>query len=129
MLIAVVPIFCLRWKMNLLTLDDDEARTMGVNTRVIRTVIIICATLLTASSVSVSGMIGWVGLVIPHMARRMVGSDCRILVPTSALVGGIFLILVDDLSRSVSTTEIPLGVLTAFIGAPFFIYLLARRDD
>ncbi|MEA4893779.1 MAG: iron ABC transporter permease [Oscillospiraceae bacterium] len=128
-LIGAVPIFALRWKMNLLTLEDDEARAIGVNTKLIRTVVIISATLLTAASVAVSGIIGWIGLVIPHMARKLVGNDCRGLVPASALMGGIFLILVDDLARNLYTTELPLGVLTAFIGAPFFIFLLSRKGD
>ncbi len=125
--IAMVPVFALRWKMNLLTMEDDEAQTMGIHTRRTRTIIIVCATLLTAASVSVSGMIGWVGLVIPHMARRMAGNDCRILIPASALSGGIFMIVVDDIARNVYTTELPIGMLTAFIGAPFFIYLMARK--
>lgn len=127
MLIALVPILVLRWKINLLTMDDEEARTMGINTGRVRIVVIVCATLLTAASVSVSGMIGWVGLVIPHLARRMVGNDCRILIPAAGLTGGIFMILVDDVARNLYTTELPLGVLTAFIGAPFFIYLMARK--
>ena len=127
MLIALVPIIVLRWKINLLTMDDEEARTMGINTGRVRIIVIICATLLTAASVSVSGMIGWVGLVIPHLARRMVGSDCRILIPTAGLTGGIFLLLVDDVARNLYTTELPLGILTAFIGAPFFIYLMSRK--
>lgn len=127
MLIALVPILALRWKMNILTLGDDEARSMGVNTAAVRGVIIVCATLLTAASVSVCGVIGWVGLVIPHLARRLVGNDCRVLIPASALLGGSFLVIVDDLARALYTTELPLGVLTAFIGAPFFIYLMARK--
>lgn len=127
MAIALIPILMLRWKINLLTMEDDEAKTMGINTGRVRVIVIICATLLTAASVSVSGMIGWVGLVIPHIARRMVGNDCRILIPTAALTGGIFMILVDDVARNLYTTELPLGVLTAFIGAPFFLYLMARK--
>ena len=127
MLIALVPIVVLRWKINLLTMDDEEAKTMGINTERVRVIVIICATLLTAASVSVSGMIGWVGLVIPHLARRMVGNDCRILIPTAGLTGGIFLLLVDDVARNLYTTELPLGILTAFVGAPFFIYLMARK--
>ena len=102
---------------------------MGVNTRIVRVIVIVSATLLTASSVAVSGMVGWVGLVIPHIGRRIVGSDCRILVPVSALLGGIFLLLVDDLARNLYTTELPLGMLTAIIGAPFFIYLLSRKGE
>lgn len=129
MLIGFVPIFLLRWKMNLLTLEDTEARTMGVNTRRVRVIVILCSTLLTASAVAVSGIIGWVGLVIPHMGRRLVGNDCRVLIPASALMGGIFLLLVDDLARTMYTIELPLGILTAVIGAPFFIYLLARKGE
>ncbi len=129
MLIGAVPIFVLRWEMNLMTLNDDEARSIGVNTKRTRIIVIVSATLLTAASVAVCGIIGWVGLVIPHMSRKLVGNDCRVLVPVSALMGGIFLILVDDIARNMYTTELPLGVLTAFIGAPFFIFLLSRKGD
>ena len=128
-LIGMVPIFVLRWKINILTLDDDEAKTMGINTRLTRTIVIISATLLTAASVSVSGMIGWVGLVMPHVARKLVGDDCRILIPAAALVGGIFLVLIDDICRTLYTTEVPLGILTSLIGAPFFIYLMIRARE
>lgn len=128
-LIGMVPIFVLRWKINILTLDDDEAKTMGVNTRLTRTIVIISATLLTAASVSVSGMIGWVGLVMPHVARKLVGDDCRILIPAAALVGGIFLVLTDDICRTLYTTEVPLGILTSLIGAPFFIYLMIKARE
>ncbi len=129
LLLAAIPIFLLRWKMNLLTLDDDEAKTVGVNVKKIRLIVIICSTLLTAASVAVSGVIGWIGLVIPHMSRRLVGNDCRYLIPASALVGGLFLLLTDDIARTLYTTELPLGILTAVIGAPFFIYLLSRRSE
>lgn len=128
-LIGLIPIFALRWRMNLLTMQDDEARSIGVNTRRDRTIVILCSTLLTAASVSVSGIIGWVGLVVPHMARKLVGNDCRQLIPAAGLFGAIFMILVDDLARNLYTTELPLGILTAVIGAPFFIYLLSRRGD
>jgi iron complex transport system permease protein len=128
-LIGMVPIFVLRWKINILTLDDDEAKTMGINTRLARTIVIISATLLTAASVSVSGMIGWVGLVMPHVARKLVGDDCRILIPAATLVGGIFLVLTDDICRTLYTTEVPLGILTSLIGAPFFIYLMIRARE
>jgi iron complex transport system permease protein len=127
MAVALIPIFILRWKMNLLTLEDYEAQTMGINAKRIRVIVIICSTLLTAASVSVSGIIGWIGLVVPHMARKMVGNDCRSLVPISALTGAIFLILVDDLARNLHTTELPLGILTAFVGVPFFIFLLSHK--
>ena len=97
---------------------------MGVNTTRMRLIVVICATLLTASSVAVSGMIGWVGLVIPHFCRMIFGYDYRRLVPASALFGAAFLIVVDDVARLATTSEIPLGILTAFVGAPIFIYLV-----
>ena len=108
----------------LLTVGDEEARAMGVNTTRLRLIVVICATLLTASSVAVSGMIGWVGLVIPHFCRMIFGYDYRRLVPASALFGAAFLIVVDDVARLATTAEIPLGILTAFVGAPIFIYLV-----
>lgn len=129
MLVGFVPILLLRWRMNVATLGDDEARSIGINIRAMRIIIILCATLLTASSVAVSGMIGWVGLVIPHLARQAVGCDYKRLIPATMLMGSSFLILVDDLARSLTTSEIPLGILTAFVGAPFFLYLFfAKRS-
>ncbi|NLO47489.1 MAG: iron ABC transporter permease [Clostridiales bacterium] len=134
LLFAVIPmalglaiLLLIRWRINILTFGDDEARTMGVNAKRVRLIVIICATLITATSVSVSGMIGWVGLVIPHLARRLVGNNYRHLMPASMLFGAIFLLVVDNISRNLMTTEIPLGILTAFVGAPFFIYLITRE--
>lgn len=124
---AMAGLLVLRWRINLLTQGEDEARAMGVRTGMLRLVVILCATLLTAASISVSGMIGWVGLVVPHMARKLVGDDYRYLFPASALCGGCFLLIVDNLSRNLTQSEIPIGILTAFIGAPFFLYLLLRR--
>ena len=129
MAVGLVPLLLLRWRMNLLTLSPDEARSMGVNTDRIRLAVILCATVLTAASVSVSGMIGWVGLVIPHLSRRIVGNDCRYLLPMSMVFGAGFLLLVDDLARCLTAVEIPIGILTAFVGAPFFVYLMVRRED
>lgn len=129
MALGLVPLLLLRWRMNVLTMGDDEARTMGVNSNQIRLIVIICATLVTAASVSVSGMIGWVGLVIPHLTRKLVGNNFNVLMPATMLFGAIFLLLVDDVSRNLLTTEIPLGILTAFIGAPFFIYLITRTEE
>ena len=129
MLIGLIPLFILRWRLNVLTLGDDEARALGVDAGRVRLVAVVCATLITAASVSVSGMIGWVGLVIPHMMRRLVGSDYRYLLPASVLGGGLFLLMVDNVSRSLSSTEIPIGILTAFIGAPFFLLLITRRGE
>ena len=129
LLLGFVPLFLLRWKINLLTMEEEQARALGISTRRLRGVVIVCATLLVAASVSVSGIIGWVGLVVPHMARKLVGSDCRVLLPASFLLGGGFLLLVDDLARTLYTTELPLGILTAVIGAPFFLYLLNRKEE
>lgn len=129
MLAGLIPLLLLRWQLNVITMGDDEARAMGVNAPWIRLVIVICSTLVTASAVSVSGMIGWVGLVIPHIMRRMVGSDYRYLMPASMLGGGIFLLLVDNVSRSVTSSGIPIGILTSFIGAPFFLWLITGRRN
>ncbi len=129
MLAGLVPLLLLRWRINLLTLSEEEAETMGVHTGRLRLVVILCATILTAASVSVSGMIGWVGLVIPHLCRRMVGSDCRWLYPASMIFGAVFLLLVDNVSRNLLAVEIPIGILTAFIGAPFFIFLMTRKES
>ena len=129
MAVGLVPLFALRWRINILTLGDEEARTMGVNAPRLRLVVIICATLVTAAAVSVSGVIGWVGLVIPHLARRLVGNNYRHLMPASMIFGALFLLLVDDVSRNALTTEIPIGILTSFIGAPFFIYLITREGE
>ena len=125
-LLGLIPLFFLRWRLNLLTVSEAEARSMGVNTRLLRFVIIVCATLATAASVSISGMIGWVGLVIPHICRLLVGQDTKKLLPASMLLGASFLMLVDDLARCLTTSEIPLGILTAFVGAPMFLYLIIK---
>ena len=129
MALGLVPLFLLRWRVNILTFGDEEARTMGVNPKQLRAVVIFCATLVTAAAVSVSGVIGWVGLVIPHLTRRMVGNNYRHLMPASMLFGAIFLLLVDHVSRNLFATEIPIGILTSFIGAPFFIYLITRDGE
>ena len=129
MFCGLVPLVLLRWQLNVITMGDDEARAMGVNPQRIRMGIVICSTLVTASAVSVSGMIGWVGLVIPHMMRRLVGSDYRFLMPASVLSGGTFLLIVDNVSRNVTASVIPIGILTAFIGAPFFLWLITGKGD
>ena len=127
MAIGVIVLFALRARFNILTMGDDEAATMGINARRLRLVIIVAATLATAACVSVSGKLGWVGLVIPHLCRMMVGSDYRKLIPTSMLLGASFLLIVDNVSRLATTSEIPIGILTAFVGAPFFLYLITRK--
>lgn len=128
MLLGMIPLFALRWRLNLLTLGEAEAGTMGVHIGRLRLVTLLCSTMLTAASVSVSGMIGWVGLVIPHLCRRLVGNNCRFLIPASMVFGAVFLLLVDDLSRSLLAVEIPIGILTAFVGAPFFLHLMTGKE-
>lgn len=123
-LCGLAPLFLLRWRINLLTVGDEEARSMGVNTTLLRLVVVVCATLLTASSVAVSGMIGWIGLVIPHFCRMLFGYDYRRLIPAATLFGASFLVIVDDVARLAISGELPLGILTAFIGAPLFLYLI-----
>lgn len=127
--VGILPIFFLQWKLNVLTMGEEEAQALGIRTGLVRIVLIVGATLCTAACVSVSGMIGWVGLVIPHFARMLVGCDYRRLLPASVLMGGSFLLAVDDVARLISTSELPIGILTAFIGAPFFLYLILRKAD
>ena len=129
MVIGLVPLFLLRWQLNLLSLGESEAKSLGVNTNRVRLALLLSATLITAASVSFSGMIGWVGLVVPHLCRKLLGSDHRYLVPGSFLCGAAFLLLVDDVSRNLLAVEIPIGILTALIGAPFFLYLITRKEE
>ncbi|HLU20280.1 MAG TPA: iron ABC transporter permease [Pusillimonas sp.] len=126
LVIGMIPLLLLRWRVNVMTLDDEEARALGVNTTNARVTFIICATLLSSAAIAFTGIIAWVGLIIPHVARLLVGPDFARLLPASALVGAIFLILADTLARSMVSIELPLGVLTALVGAPFFLLLLAR---
>ena len=128
MALGCIPLLLIRWRINLLTLGEEEAHALGVNTNLLRLVVIVCATLITAASIAVSGMIGWVGLVIPHLARKLVGSNYHYFLPASMLAGAAFLLAVDGVSRCLLAVEIPIGILTAFIGAPFFIYLILRRE-
>jgi iron complex transport system permease protein len=124
--IGIIPILLFRYRLNVLSFGEEEARALGVNTKAIRALYIVCATLVTSASVAASGMIGWVGLVIPHLARLIVGPNYKLLLPVSALIGGVFLLVVDNISRVFFSVEVPLGILTALVGAPFFLYLLAR---
>ena len=121
--VGCIPLLLLRWRLNVLCMGEQEARTLGLNTGVLRFIVIVCATLITAASVSM----GWIGLVVPHLARLVVGPNHKILLPTAAVMGGCFLLLVDDVARTVGALEIPVGVLTALIGAPFFLFLLMRE--
>jgi len=125
-LIGLAPLIVFRWQVNLMSLGDEEAKALGVETRWLRPLLIAGATLVTAASVSIAGVIGWIGLVIPHIARMLVGPDFRRLLPASMLLGASFLLIVDILARTIARIEVPLGILTAAIGAPFFLWLLAR---
>ncbi|HTL77318.1 MAG TPA: iron ABC transporter permease [Casimicrobiaceae bacterium] len=124
--IALVVLLALAWRINLLALTEDEARALGVNTSRLRGIVIAAATLATAASVAVSGIIGWVGLVVPHMARLVVGPEFSRLLPAAALFGAAFMLAIDTVSRTVAPVEVPPGILTAVIGTPVFIALLAR---
>ena len=124
-LIGLIPLVLLRWRMNLMALGDEEAATLGIDPRRLRLLFVAAATLMTASVVAISGVIGWVGLVMPHIARLVVGPNFNRLLPAAMLMGAGYLLAVDTIARTLAETEIPLGVLTAFLGAPVFVWLLA----
>lgn len=126
MLAGAVPLYLLRWRLNVLSLGEEEARALGINTGRLKFLVIVCSTLMTAAAVSICGVIGWVGLLVPHLARMLVGPNYKVLLPASILIGSSYLLLVDDLARIMAVVEIPLGILTSLIGAPFFLYLLQR---
>ncbi len=123
---AAVPLMAIRWNINVLSFGEEEAMALGINITRIRILLVVCSTMITAACVSVSGMIGWVGLIVPHLARMLTGPDYKILLPVSCLIGCTYLLFVDDIARSLFPMEIPLGILTSLIGAPFFMYLLLR---
>jgi iron complex transport system permease protein len=125
-LAGLVPLVLYRWRIGVLSLGDDEARSLGVDVFRLRALVIGAATLMTASVVAVSGVIGWIGLMIPHIARMLVGPNFSRLLPASMLLGASFMLIVDTAARSISRVETPLGILTAVLGAPFFLWLLAR---
>lgn len=124
--LGTVVLLLLRWRINILSLGDEDAYSLGVNPVKTRRVIIIMATLITASCVTVTGVIGWVGLVIPHICRMLIGVDHMKLLPVSCVVGAAFMIIVDLIARTVTAAEIPIGILTALVGAPFFALLFKR---
>lgn len=125
--LGIVPIMMIRWQLNVMSFGEDEAKAMGVNVSLIRLICIICSTLLTAGVVSIAGTVGWVGLMIPHLVRFMVGPNNGTLIPISFLTGSLFMLVVDNVCRSALAYEIPLGVLTSLIGAPFFILILYKH--
>lgn len=133
LIMVIIPIFIggsilllFRWRLNLLSMGDEEAQSLGINPSRLRLIIIVASTLVTAASVSISGIIGWVGLLVPHIARMIVGPDHKILIPASLSLGGSFLLLIDNVSRVITAIEMPIGILTAIIGVPIFLYLLRK---
>lgn len=125
LLAGLLPLWLLRWRINVLSLDDEEARALGVATGRIRLVVIVAATLMTSAAVAIAGVVGWIGLVIPHFARMLTGPDFSRLLPVSVLLGAGFLVVIDTLARTMANIEVPLGVLTAFVGTPLFLWQLA----
>lgn len=125
-LISIFVIYKMRWSLNLLSLSEDEARSLGINVKKTRLIFILAATLITASSVSICGQIGWIGLIIPHLVRLMVGSNNLYTLPLGISFGAGFMVLIEALSRAVSVIELPISILTAIIGAPIFIILMRR---
>lgn len=126
MVIGVIGLLLIRWQINVLSMGEREAHALGINTGLSKGIIIVCATISTAGAVCVSGVIGWIGLVIPHIGRMIIGNDNRILIPVCLSLGACFLVLVDIISRTITGAEIPLGILTALVGGPFFVYLLKK---
>jgi iron complex transport system permease protein len=115
------------WKLNILSMGDEEARSLGVNPEKSKLIVVSMATLITAVSVSAAGIIAWVGLMMPHAARMIMGPDHRFVIPTAAIMGGMYLILCDTLARTLTTAEIPVGIITSILGAPYLIYLLRNK--
>lgn len=123
---GAIVVLALRWQLNILALSDDEARAAGVNVPLLRALLVVASTAITASVVSMCGQVGWVGLLVPHIARMLCGSNNRALIPVSLLLGSALMIVIDTLARTLTASEIPISILTAIIGAPFFIVLLRR---
>ncbi|HTY61927.1 MAG TPA: iron ABC transporter permease [Acidobacteriota bacterium] len=128
MAVGITALLAIRWRINVLSMGEDEAKALGINTGRLRFMIVLCCTLITSASVCVSGVIGWIGLIIPHFARMIVGPDHKALLPACLSIGGVYLLLVDNLARTLTNAEIPLGILTGIIGAPVFAYLLTRGE-
>ncbi|RDB63405.1 ABC transporter permease [Gordonibacter sp. 28C] len=127
MVLGFVMLILERWKLNVLSFGEEEAKSLGINTKRVRLIVIFASTLIVACSVAVSGIVGWVGLVIPHLARAIVGPNYKVLLPASMFIGASYLLLVDDIARLVSSTEIPIGILTAILGVPFFIFIFRHN--
>jgi iron complex transport system permease protein len=128
LLLGLVPLALLRWRIGVLVMGEDEARALGIDAPRLRWIVIGAATLITAAAVAAAGTIGWIGLMVPHMARLLTGPRFDRVLPVALLLGAALMVVIDTLARSIATTEVPLGVLTAVIGAPVFLFLLVRRD-
>ncbi|HBC93621.1 MAG TPA: ABC transporter permease [Pelotomaculum sp.] len=127
MSIGFTSLFLVRWRLNVLAFGEEEARSLGINTKRLRLIVIISSTLVTAASVSICGMVGWIGLVIPHLARAIVGPNYSILMPVTFIIGATYLLLIDDVARCLGSVEVPLGILTSLIGVPFFIFIFKKN--
>jgi iron complex transport system permease protein len=125
--LSVLGLFIFRWQLNVLSLNEEEAISMGINIKILRAIVVITTTIISAASVSLCGIVGFVGLVIPHFSRMIIGCEHRKLIPVSIVIGGIYLLIIDTLSRTITAAEIPLSILTAVVGAPFFAYLLRKK--
>ncbi|MCK8827285.1 iron ABC transporter permease [Natroniella acetigena] len=129
MVLGITIIYILRWYLNVLSMGEEEAISLGVDAKALRLVIIVITTLMVAAAVATTGQVTWIGLVVPHIARYLIGSDHRLMLPTAALLGSTLLLLMDNLARCLTTVEIPISIITAFLGAPFFAYLLISRQE
>ncbi|MEC2055192.1 iron ABC transporter permease [Peribacillus psychrosaccharolyticus] len=125
-LIGIIILYVVRWRLNILSLSDEEAKSLGISVMKMKWLVIIGATLITSAAVAIAGIIGWVGLIIPHIARMLVGSNNQYVLPASVSIGAMYLLMIDNLARSLTSAEIPLSILTAIVGAPFFAYLLRK---
>lgn len=129
LVICTSVLWLLRWRLNVLAVGDETATTLGINVRLLQAIVIVCATFLTTAAVSIAGMVAWVGLLIPHLARLIFGPDFRVLLPASFLIGACFMLIVDNIARNLLPAEIPLSILTALVGAPFLAALLIRERE
>ena len=126
-LLGTATVYLLRWRLNVISLQEDESKSLGGRVKLVRMLVMVSATLITASAVSLCGQVGWVGLLIPHIGRMLYGSNNTKVIPASILLGSTFMVIIDTVARSAVATELPLSILTALIGAPFFIFLLKKR--
>jgi iron complex transport system permease protein len=126
-IIGITVLLLIRWRINLLAMGEEDARALGVDTGRIRATVILSATMISAAAVSIGGIIGWIGLVIPHIGRILAGPDNKVLLPVTVLVGASYLVAVDTIARTAMEMEIPIGILTALVGAPIFAYLLRKN--